>query len=46
MLDNIKNYASSVGTSVSEKYTTYTSKDKLEQLLIEITSNDSWQVSN
>ena len=46
MLNSVKDYASSMQTRVSETYTTYTSKDVLDQLLIEVTSNDTWQVSN
>ena len=40
MLNTFKDYASSVSTAMSEKVTTYTSKDKLDAILIECTSND------
>jgi hypothetical protein len=46
MLSSIKNYASSVQTRVSETVTTYTSKDNIDVLLIEATSNDTWSISN
>jgi epsin len=46
MFNSIKEYASSVGSSASETYTNYTSKDPTIILLIEITSNDQWTVSN
>lgn len=46
MLSSIKEYASSVQNSASETITSYTSKDKVDLLLIEITSNDQWTVSN
>lgn len=42
MLSSVKDYASSVATRASETVTSYTSKDKLDQLLIEVTSNDTW----
>ena len=40
MLGSVKDYASSVQTRLGETYTAYTSKDKIDQLLIEATSND------
>lgn len=46
MLGSVKDYASSVQTRLGETYTSYTSKDAIEQLLIEATSNDQWSVSN
>lgn len=46
MLGSVKEYASSVQTRLGETYTAYTSKDKIDQLLIEATSNDQWSVSN
>jgi len=46
MLNSVKDYATSMQTKLGETYTTYTSKDKLDAILIEVTSNDTWQVSN
>ncbi len=31
---------------ISDIYASYTTKDKIELLLIEVTSNDTWEVSN
>ena len=46
MLNSVKDYASSMTTKVSETYTSYTTKDKIDQILIEITGNDTTNVSN
>ena len=46
MLSSVKDYASAFQTRVGETYTSYTSKDKIDALLIEATSNDTWQISN
>lgn len=46
MLSSVKDYAESMKTRVSETYVSYTSKDAIEQLLIEATSNDATQLSN
>lgn len=39
MLSNVKDYASSLKTSIGETYTSYLSKDKIDALLIELTSD-------
>lgn len=46
MFNSIKEYASSVQNSASETLTNYTSKDPVILLMIEVTSNDQWTVSN
>lgn len=46
MLNSVKDYASAIKTRAGETYTGYTSKDPIEQLLLESTSNDTWQLSN
>jgi hypothetical protein len=45
MLSNVKDYASSLKTTIGETYTSYLSKDKMDALLIEITS-DAYECSN
>ena len=45
-LKSVQDYASHLSSRFSETYTVYTSYDALEQVLIQVTSNDNWQVPN
>jgi len=46
MFNTVKDYASSIQTRVGETYTSYASKDKIDTMLLEVTNNGTWNVSN
>ena len=45
-MNNISEYATSLKTRAAETYTGYTSKDEIEQALLEATSDNATQLSN
>ena len=46
MMNNLSEYATSLKTRAAETYTGYTSKDEIEQALLEATSDNATQLSN